>query len=146
MRQDLFDVLAYARDRGIVSNLTTNGVLLTLDAVRRLEWAGVARVNLSWCGPGTGEQDYAVARPQDLNKLPADLGLPLTNFLSVLGITGLLSLGPHHVEAAGDVAGTPAGALVLAVAAARRRAVGEGIMSDGETTEIMGDGGRDHQQ
>jgi len=62
LRQDLFDVLAYAREQGIVPNLTTNGTLLTLDAVRRLERAGVARVNLSWCGPGAGEQSHAVVR------------------------------------------------------------------------------------
>lgn len=48
LREDLFDVLAYAREQGIVPNLTTNGTLLTSDVVRRLEQAGVARVNLSW--------------------------------------------------------------------------------------------------
>jgi radical SAM protein with 4Fe4S-binding SPASM domain len=62
LRQDLFDVLAYARERGIVPNLTTNGTLLTPDAVRHLEQAGVARVNLSWCGPGGRGQGRAVVR------------------------------------------------------------------------------------
>jgi radical SAM protein with 4Fe4S-binding SPASM domain len=70
LRQDLFDVLAYAHERGIVPNLTTNGMLLTPGAVRRLERAGVARVNLSWCdvlskskdGPNDGEPSYAVAQ------------------------------------------------------------------------------------
>ncbi|MDY6878580.1 MAG: radical SAM protein [Chloroflexota bacterium] len=62
LRQDLFDVLAYAREQGIVPNLTTNGTLLTSDAVRRLERTGVARVNLSWCGPGAREQSHAVVR------------------------------------------------------------------------------------
>jgi len=62
LRQDLFDVLAYAWQQGIVPNLTTNGTLLTPDAVRRLERAGVARVNLSWCGPGSREQGRAVVR------------------------------------------------------------------------------------
>ena len=51
LREDLFDVLAYARRQGIVPNLTTNGTLLNADVVRRLEWAGVARVNVSWDGP-----------------------------------------------------------------------------------------------
>jgi len=50
--EGLFDVLAYAREQGIVPNLTTNGTLLNPDAVRRLEWAGVGRVNVSWNGAG----------------------------------------------------------------------------------------------
>ena len=49
--EGLYDLLAYARQRGIVSSLTTNGTLLTADVVRRLERAGVARVNVSWNGP-----------------------------------------------------------------------------------------------
>ena len=52
--EGLFDVLAYARRRGIVPNLTTNGTLLTPDVVRRLERAGVARINVSWNGPDAG--------------------------------------------------------------------------------------------
>lgn len=46
--EGLFDVLAHARQQGIVPNLTTNGTLLNADVVRRLEQAGVARVNVSW--------------------------------------------------------------------------------------------------
>ena len=52
--EGLFDVLAYAREQGIVPNLTTNGTLLNAGVVRRLEWAGVARVNISWNGPWDG--------------------------------------------------------------------------------------------
>lgn len=44
----LFEVLAHARKRGVTPNLTTNGVLLDAQRVRRLEEAGVARVNVSW--------------------------------------------------------------------------------------------------
>ena len=47
----LFDVLRYARVQGIVPNLTTNGTLIDAKAVRDLERAGVARVNVSWNGP-----------------------------------------------------------------------------------------------
>jgi len=36
-----------------------------------------------------GWQDYCLAHPQHVMKLPAELPLPLTNFLSILGITGL---------------------------------------------------------
>jgi len=50
--EGLFEVLSYARQQGIVPNLTTNGVLLTAEVVRRLEEAGVSKVNLSWNGPG----------------------------------------------------------------------------------------------
>lgn len=48
----LFEVLAYARQQGLVPNLTTNGTLLDRDAVRHLQQAGVARVNVSWNSPG----------------------------------------------------------------------------------------------
>lgn len=44
----LFEVLACAREQGLVPNLTTNGTLLDVDTVRRLQQAGVARVNVSW--------------------------------------------------------------------------------------------------
>jgi pyrroloquinoline quinone biosynthesis protein E len=49
--EGLLDVLCYARQQGIVPNLTTNGTLLDAATVRALERAGVARVNLSWNGP-----------------------------------------------------------------------------------------------
>jgi radical SAM protein with 4Fe4S-binding SPASM domain len=49
--EGLFDVLRYARVRGIVPNLTTNGTLIDAKTVRELEQAGVARVNVSWNGP-----------------------------------------------------------------------------------------------
>jgi radical SAM protein with 4Fe4S-binding SPASM domain len=45
------DVLYYARQRGIVPSLTTNGTTLDAATVRALQRAGVARVNLSWNGP-----------------------------------------------------------------------------------------------
>jgi len=58
--EGLYDVLYHARKRGIVPNLTTNGVLLDVQVVRALEQAGVARVNVSWNGPiddsGRGRQ------------------------------------------------------------------------------------------
>ena len=53
----LFDVLRYARDRGIVPNLTTNGTLIDAKAVQELECAGVGQVNISWNGPVDGDQD-----------------------------------------------------------------------------------------
>jgi len=49
--EHLFDVLRYARKQDIVPSLTTNGVLLNAKVVRRLEQAGVARINVSWNGP-----------------------------------------------------------------------------------------------
>jgi radical SAM protein with 4Fe4S-binding SPASM domain len=52
-QEKLFDVLTYARQRGIVPNLTTNGTLLTADVIRRLEEVGVSRINISWNGPGS---------------------------------------------------------------------------------------------
>lgn len=61
--EGLFEVLSYARQQGMVPNLTTNGVLLTAEVVRRLEEAGVSKVNLSWNGPGhTPRQRSQVVR------------------------------------------------------------------------------------
>jgi len=48
----LFEVLACARQHGLVANLTTNGTLLDKEAVLHLEESGVARVNVSWNSPG----------------------------------------------------------------------------------------------
>jgi radical SAM protein with 4Fe4S-binding SPASM domain len=60
----LFEMLAHARAQGIVPNLTTNGTLLTADAVRRLGRIGLARINVSWNGPDgvQRERSQIVAR------------------------------------------------------------------------------------
>jgi radical SAM protein with 4Fe4S-binding SPASM domain len=51
----LFEVLACARQHGLVANLTTNGTLLDKEAVLHLEEAGLARVNVSWNSPGSDD-------------------------------------------------------------------------------------------
>jgi radical SAM protein with 4Fe4S-binding SPASM domain len=53
----LFEVVACARQHGLVPNLTTNGTLLDKEAVLHLEEAGVARVNVSWNSPGGADCD-----------------------------------------------------------------------------------------
>jgi radical SAM protein with 4Fe4S-binding SPASM domain len=53
--EGLFEVLAHARKQGVVPSLTTNGLLINAQVVQRLEQVGVARVNVSWNGPG-GEE------------------------------------------------------------------------------------------
>ena len=67
--EGLFDVLAYARQQGVVPNLTTNGTLLDADAVWRLERAGVARANLSWSGPGGAHQVQSLVFTRALQAL-----------------------------------------------------------------------------
>jgi len=102
LREDLFDVLAYAREQGIVPNLTTNGTLLTSDVVRRLERAGVARVNLSWNGilsaskdaPGRGHQRRDQAVTQALRML---LDSTLQVGVNLLITPKLLPCLPHVV-------------------------------------------------
>ena len=69
--EGLFDVLAYARQQGLVPNLTTNGTLLDTDVVRQLERAGVARVNLSWSGPDDAHQGHSQAVTRALQTLLA---------------------------------------------------------------------------
>jgi radical SAM protein with 4Fe4S-binding SPASM domain len=100
LREDLFDVLAYAREQGIVPNLTTNGTLLTSDVVRCLERAGVARVNLSWSdilgesedGSGNGRQRRDRAVTQVLRML---LDSTLQVGVNLLVTPTLLSRLPH---------------------------------------------------
>ncbi|MCP4536724.1 MAG: radical SAM protein [Chloroflexi bacterium] len=65
----LFDVLTYARERGIVPNLTTNGTLLSTDVIRHLVWAGVGRVNLSWNGPDNRHRGRGQSAMQALRML-----------------------------------------------------------------------------
>ena len=57
LRPDLFDLAAYARNCGLVPNLTTNGHELTPDLARRCRIFG--QVNVSLDG---GADDYAVNR------------------------------------------------------------------------------------
>jgi len=92
LREDLFDVLAYARERGIVPNLTTNGTLLDPDVIRRLEWAGVARVNLSWNGPDDGRREQGQAVTRALRML---LDSTLQVGVNLLITPALLSRLPH---------------------------------------------------
>jgi radical SAM protein with 4Fe4S-binding SPASM domain len=100
LREDLFGVLAYAREQGIVPNLTTNGTLLTPDVVRRLERAGVARANLSWNdipsesedGSGNGRQGQGRAVTQALRML---LDSTLRVGVNLLITPSLLPRLPH---------------------------------------------------
>lgn len=56
----LDEVLACARQHGLVSGLTTNGTLLDAATVQRLEQAGLTRINVSWNGPADdSDHDFA---------------------------------------------------------------------------------------
>jgi radical SAM protein with 4Fe4S-binding SPASM domain len=59
--QGLFEVLACARQYGLVPNLTTNGTLLDVRTAERLQQVGVVRVNVSWNSPGGDNRDRAQA-------------------------------------------------------------------------------------
>lgn len=91
--EGLFNVLAYARQQGIVPNLTTNGILLTADVVRQLEQAGVTRVNISWNGPGGEHRQRSQAVTQALQRL---LDSELQVGVNVL-VTPALLPRLHHV-------------------------------------------------
>lgn len=65
----LFEVLACARQHGLVPNLTTNGTLLDVDTVRCLQQAGVARINVSWNSPGGDDHDRGRAASRALRLL-----------------------------------------------------------------------------
>lgn len=90
--EGLFEVLAYAWERGIVPNLTTNGTLLDADVVRQLERAGVARVNVSWNGPGT---EHGGRRQAVMRALQLLLDSTLQVGVNLLVTPALLPLLPH---------------------------------------------------
>lgn len=99
LREDLFEVLAYARRRGIVPNLTTNGTLLTSEIVHRLEESGVGRVNVSVNGPAANADDRASTALRALRLL---LSSSLAVGVNLLVTPALLSnlahtLGRLHV-------------------------------------------------
>lgn len=56
-RDTLLAVVTYAHQRGIVPNLTTNGLLLTEETVLLLAESGLRRINLSWNGPDDPSRD-----------------------------------------------------------------------------------------
>lgn len=88
----LFDVLAYAREQGIVPNLTTNGMLVDAGVVRRLEQAGVARVNVSWNGPGGMHRERRQAVVRALRLL---LNSTLQVGVNLLATPALIPRLPH---------------------------------------------------
>jgi len=102
--EGLFDVLRYARERGIIPNLTTNGTLIDAEAVRELECVGVGRVNVSWNRPADGDQD----RRTVVVSLPAAGNLTgLGHSGKVIGNSrdgGTYGLAAHNeVDPAGDI-------------------------------------------
>ncbi|MGP1585876.1 MAG: putative heme d1 biosynthesis radical SAM protein NirJ1 [Schwartzia sp. (in: firmicutes)] len=50
VRQDFFELAAYARDRGVRPTLSTNGTLITPEAARKIKEVGVAYVGISLDG------------------------------------------------------------------------------------------------
>lgn len=50
LRKDIFEILAYCVRRGIVANLTTNGSLITQNAVHRLSNLSLGQINISLNG------------------------------------------------------------------------------------------------
>lgn len=89
--EGLFEVLAYARDRGIVPNLTTNGTLLDARVVDRLERAGLGQVNVSWNGPaGDADRTYPVVE----RALRLLAGAPMRVGLNLLVAPALLDRLP----------------------------------------------------
>jgi len=65
----LFEVLACARQQGLIPNLTTNGTILDVATVRCLQQAGVARINVSWNSPGGDDHDRGRAASRALRLL-----------------------------------------------------------------------------
>jgi radical SAM protein with 4Fe4S-binding SPASM domain len=94
LRDDLFEVLAYARRRGIVPNLTTNGTLLTSEIVHGLEESGVGRVNVSVNGP-TANGDSDGRTETALRALRLLLSSSLTVGVNLLVTPALLSSLAH---------------------------------------------------
>lgn len=63
LRRDLLDILDHACVRGLKTNLTTNGTLVTREAARRLVGLGVNSVSVSLDGPTARVHDAIRGRP-----------------------------------------------------------------------------------
>ncbi len=57
MRRDLFELLDYAKTRGVTPAVATNATLVTDDIATRLAAAGVSRVSVSLDGPDAATHD-----------------------------------------------------------------------------------------
>jgi pyrroloquinoline quinone biosynthesis protein E len=103
--EGLFEVLEYARQKGIVCNLTTNGTLLDEELVRHLERVGVARVNVSWDGMGDDSQSRQQGTRRALRLLSASklqigvnlLVTPTRISQLLLMLAEIQELDAHHV-------------------------------------------------
>jgi radical SAM protein with 4Fe4S-binding SPASM domain len=72
LRPDWLDIARAARRRGLVVNVVSNGIALTLDTALRIKDAGLANVGLSLDGlPNTHE---ALRGPETFSKLAAAVG------------------------------------------------------------------------
>lgn len=77
LRKDLEKIIAYAKRRGLVTTLTTNGILLTEERAQRLVKAGIDGVSVSIDGPkkindkirGKGNFEKAVKAIDFLNEI-----------------------------------------------------------------------------
>ena len=54
MREDLFEVARRAHEKGIWTSISTNGTLITREAVRKLESSGITGVSISLDGADEG--------------------------------------------------------------------------------------------
>lgn len=62
LRRDLEDLIAYAASRRLVTNLVTNGTLITEERARSLKAAGLGSVQVSVEGPNAALHDSLVGR------------------------------------------------------------------------------------
>ena len=47
MRADIFELISFAKERGLIAKIITNGVLLNKDMARKLLDSGLDKINLS---------------------------------------------------------------------------------------------------
>ncbi|MEK6744931.1 MAG: radical SAM protein [Nitrospirota bacterium] len=63
LREDIYDLLAFTRDRGMIAHLNTNGWLLDDEAAKRIITIGVDSVNVSLDGATAATHDRIRNRP-----------------------------------------------------------------------------------
>ena len=74
MRPDLFELLEYARARGVISALATNATLVDPTLAKRLADLGVSRVSVSLDGPDAPTHDAFRGLPGSFDQAVAGIG------------------------------------------------------------------------
>ncbi|HOZ47302.1 MAG TPA: radical SAM protein [Candidatus Hydrogenedentes bacterium] len=103
LRDDVYDIIRYGRDRGIGVHICTNGALLTDERVERLVSSGVNTVSISVESPepslhdalrGEGSFDQTVAGIRRLRERAPELNIGINYVITARNFRNMLDMIP----------------------------------------------------